>query len=565
MNEALEKILSDVEEVKQTTVDGIRAKLWKLSQIPKLSATELYRLQCDAVVEWLHERGEFYHLATHPDFDGALYFDRERKLLLRIRADAFLAWLSDTLGMNRGERGFSMVQSAVETESLTDRATAIEPALYWSGNLNSSVYLSNGPGHIAKITASGVELVDNGTDGVLFSSEAVLPPWQLVDPANPFETCSVFRDLSASAPHGKLLLALWTASLPTNQRTKPPLTVTGPVGSGKTRVLVAVFELYGLTPRVGAVTKSGEGDFWAAMDSGGLCCFDNADTRVDWLPDALAAAATAGCQEKRRLYTDSDRVILRSRSWVAVTSANPSFAADAGLSDRLLVVRLNRREGGTAEAELSDEVQAARDAGLSWICWMISAALADTSPVPEGLNQRHPDFATFAVRLGRAMGCEAEAVAALQAAEADKSLFNLENDYIGAAILETMRSGEPFDGTAAELLDRLKTADPSLEGQLSTKRLSKRMSKLWPHMEAVFEASQETGHGGALRFRLKPPQSGDFGDIETAFSEKSLRERNIDTFAKTSIESHQCHQNEDSGSYAEAENDLFRGVEADPC
>jgi hypothetical protein len=42
-----------------------------------------------------------------PDFDGALYFDRARKLLLRIRADSFVAWLADALAMNKAERDFS--------------------------------------------------------------------------------------------------------------------------------------------------------------------------------------------------------------------------------------------------------------------------------------------------------------------------------------------------------------------------------------------------------------------------------------------------------------------------
>ena len=335
---------------------------------------------------------------------------------------------------------------------------------------------------------------------------------------------------------------LWVISLPTDQRTKPPIVTTGPVGGGKTRVVVAIFELFGIPSRVAAVTKNGEGDFWAAMDRGGLACFDNADSRIEWLPDALAAAATAGCQDKRRLYTDSDRVVLRARSSIAVTSANPAFASDAGLSDRLLVVRLNRRNGETAESVLADEIAAVRDAGLSWICQVIADALLDTEPTPAGLNQRHPDFASFAVRIGRAIGRESEAVAALRAAEADKSLFNLENDSIGAVILETMRRGEAFAGTAGELLEKLKASDYTLDGTLSAKRLSKRMQKLWPHLEAILTAKQEPGHGGIIRFTLRPPRNGCFGGFETAFQEKSLRGENIESLSKTPIESHQTHQ-----------------------
>ncbi|NCD22917.1 MAG: hypothetical protein EOL90_08275 [Spartobacteria bacterium] len=542
MNETLEKMEAEMTEARNATAEGIRLELWKVSQTPKLTATERAKEYCDAVLGWLHVRGDFYHLASRPDFDGALYFDGERRLLQRIRSDAFLAWLADSLAMNRGERNFQLIQSAVETESLTERSHGIEPSAYWAAR-PGAVYLSNGPGHIVKATAESVSLVDNGTDGVLFPADAVLPTWDsATEPVNPFEACTLFREMSTTAPHGKLLFELWALSLPTNQQTKPPLCTTGVVGSGKTRAVVGLFELYGLPPRVAAVTKGGEGDFWTEADAGGLACWDNADTRIDWLPDALAAAATGGCQSKRKLYSDAERVVLRARSWVAVTSANPAFAADAGLADRLLVVRLNRREGGTAEAALSAEIAAARDAGLSWVCHTIRAALADDAPVPSGLNSRHPDFAAFAVRLGRALGREADAVAALRAAEADKSLFCIQNDTIGAAILEAMQGGTLFNGTANELLERLKANDASLEGTLSARRLGKRMSKLWPHLVAALGAKQEAGHGGSIRYTLKPPSNGGFGGFQTAFSEKSAWKDNIETFAKTPHETHQTNQ-----------------------
>ena len=487
-----------------STPEGIRVELWKISQAQKMTAAERHKAYCDAVLNWLHGRGEFYHLAARQDFNGAMFFDRERKLLLRIRADAFLAWLSDALAMNKGERPFMLIQGAVETESLTERAKGIEPAAFWASR-PGAVYLSNGPGCMARMTAAGAALVDNGTDGVLFPAEAVLPPWKLTTPANPFEACSLFREMSVAAPHGKMLFALWGTSLPTDQRTKPPLVTTGTVGSGKTRAIVGLFELYGLQPRVGTITKTGEGDFWTTVDEGGLACFDNADTRIDWLQDNLQRASTGGCQTKRRLYTDNEKSVLLARSWVAVTSANPSFAADSGLADRLLVVRLTRRAGGTAEATLADEIAAARDAGLSWICQTIWGALADTATVPVGLNSRHPDFAAFAVRLGRAMGREGDAVAALRAAEADKSLFNLENDTIGAGLLDFMRGGERFNGTAADLLEKMKAVDSSLDSHLSTKRLARRLQKLWPHLEAVLGAKQEVGHGGYTQYSLNPP------------------------------------------------------------
>ena len=521
--------------------EAIRSRLWAVAQ-EKLGATEQNRKSAEEVVEWLHGRGMFYHRADCPDFSTAMFFDQRRKLLLPVQSDGFLAWLADALGINRAERLFQFCASAVESEGLSERAQGIEPRSYWAAT-EDAFYLSSGPGRMVRVRAGDVAEVDNGTDGILFPMGDTLAPWRLTDPKDPFEACSLFADMATAAEHGKDLFALWAIAMPSDQRTKPPICLTSPVGGGKTRTVRGLYELYGLPPRVTAIQKNGETDFWVAIDAGGLACFDNADTRVDWLPDALAAAATAGNIERRKLYSNRDRVLLRPRAWVAVTSANPTFAADAGLADRMLVVRLNRRTGQTAESKLSDEIAAARDAGLSWICAILSKALADKNPVPDGLNQRHPDFAALAVRIGRAMGREAEAIAALRAAEADKGLFNLENDAVGAALLELLTAG-PFNGTAGELLEALQGIEPSFEGRLSDKRLGKRLSKLWPHLENTLSAVKERdGHTRTWRYLFKPPAGfAGFAGFGELFSEKSSTRENIETFAKTPSETPQTPQ-----------------------
>jgi len=76
-------------------------------------------------------------------------------------------------------------------------------------------------------------------------------------------------------------------------------------------------------------------------------------------------------------------------------------------------------------------------------------------------------------------------------------------------------------------------------------------------LEAVLGAKQEIGHGGGLRYSLKPPSNGDNGDFQTAFSEKSAWKVNIETFAKTSIESHQSHQTPPTMADSDADSTLF--------
>jgi hypothetical protein len=294
--------------------------------------------------------------------------------------------------------------------------------------------------------------------------------------------------------------------MPADFKSKPPVALIGGVGSGKTRGAKGVAELYGIPFRAVKVDERKESDFWPALDQGGFIVFDNVDTKNRWLPDALASAATDGCVDQRRLYTNAETVTLRAKAWVMLTSANPTFANDAGLADRLLVVRLQRRVGETKDEALSKEIAEHRDAGLSFIVHTLSRALADTTDTPPGLNARHPDFAAFAVRVGRALGREEETLRALKAAEADKSQFCLENDPIGSAVVRLVRERGTVTGTAAALNDYLKEDELSW---LTPRKLSKRLTALWPHIQAVMDARKEVAHAGALLFTLGPMKTAE--------------------------------------------------------
>ncbi len=500
-----------------TASKKLQAELFQISQ-QRLPAEQRDEQIAAAVLKYLKARGSFYHHKDIRDFEQCLYFDNAQKRLLPLTGDEFQSWLAYFAGINMSMKLFSYVHKALLVDALSGESSqGIVPERFWAARANA-FYMSNGDGHVIKITLNKVSLEDNGIDGVLFASGYTLGPWKLTKPKDPFSMCRVFSEMKLTSPHGLDLLRTWCVALVADQQTKPPLVLTGPVGSGKTKTAVAVFELLGIFPRVTKLLEDGEDGFWTSMDLGGLFCMDNADTKYKWLADALAAASTGGKHEKRKLYTDSAVVRQEAKSALIVTSANPSFGSDAGLADRVLVENMERRED-TEDTSLSREVAENRDAGLSWIAETLSKTLADDAPVEKGLNKRHPDFAILAVKIGRATGREREVILALKNAESDKSKFNIDNDGIGSSILAMVKTNGPFTGSVNDLLNALKTADPSLNSfRWNARNLAKHLSGIWPHLATVFEADKKTVHGGFLHYNFS--LRGDSGDCESGFSHK---------------------------------------------
>ena len=242
-----------------------------------------------------------------------------------------MAWLGEWICINRADPIFKFVEAQIETTALAGQGSVgIIPECYWAAG-KDAIYLSNGDGAMLRITAGKVDLVDNGTDGVLFSAGATRERWNLTDPRDPFETCALFRDATYAAAHGKDLARTVVVSMPTNPASKPPACLVGDVGSGKTKYAEGVAVLYGVPVKLNKVEEFNERDFWTSVDAGGLFTLDNCDTRTRWLADAVASAATSGSVERRMLYTDRRNFILRARAWVFLTTSNASFASDAGL------------------------------------------------------------------------------------------------------------------------------------------------------------------------------------------------------------------------------------------
>ena len=459
----------------------------------KLSSEEYRFIVSQVCIRWLKWRGAFFYNSEEKNFGRSMYFDNVEKKLLMIESDEFHSWISTNSGINRNIAMFGYLMADVHNEALqgSDSKGVVPSVLF--DRREDVIYISNGDSEMARIDRNGVSMVDNGTDGVLFVKGYSLEKWRLIDGRgdDPFTSCSMFKTITCESKHGIMLIRLWVMGLFAKLNSKPPILFTGLFQSGKTRTAQGICEMIGAKYRLTNLKmQNGDTDFWVQINQGGLVCFDNVDSRIQWFNDAIQSASTSGSREYRELYKSNTLGTYYAKSYIMLTSNRPYFATESGLSDRLIIVRLDKSRTTSDSDAITSDFKKQRDSSLTWISRTLSVALADDGDVVKGLNIRHPDFSYWCQRVGRSLGCYDETLAALKSAEGDKSLFVLQNDLCAKGIIEGLvKIGGNFDGTATELSESILSGydlpDDDLRKMFGVKVLGKVLSKYKDEFKVV--------------------------------------------------------------------------------
>lgn len=470
-------------------------------------------------VMWLQLRGRLFWNPDFKDLGGLMFYDINHNLgngrhggyLMKIQSDDFRTWYashapSKASVMKRDSPLLALVNMAAMNP---DTSSGVVPGNLWDRRGNA-IYVSCGDSMMVKVTAEGCELVANGSDDVVFMAGKTLREWNLLDGdgEDPFDGTLLFSGANYKSPHGKMLVRLWFLGLFACLRAKPALVFTGRWRSGKTRSAEGISELLGVRHRCAAIQEKGEDDFWVSVNEGGIVCFDNVDTKTNWFGDAMQLACTKGSKEKRKLYSEEIRS-FEAKSAIMLTANNPLFASESGLTDRCQICRLEALtvESGkvTSDRALSDDIEARRDAALTWAVRTVSRALRDAAPVAENINMRHPDYATFVLKCARSIGMYDEAVAAMKSAEFDKALFTLQNDRVANYVFEIVKMASPasvrvpdgmpagyWHGTSSDMLvDIRKTFGVDEHDRaVNARTVGKVMNKFFDQLSMCFTAEK---------------------------------------------------------------------------
>lgn len=481
----------------------------------KVNNAVRYSLFSSIALAWFRARGQFFADANNPNYETSLYFDSKKGILYLLRSNEFASFLATMAEVNREDKLFKYMQSLIDDFALDDEQTPrVVPSKQWDRK-GDVIYISNGDSRVCRISADKIEYVQNGTDGVVFVRGETFEPWQMVDGPgeDPFASSMLFRLAALEKDSDRMNCRLWWLNLFACHSNKPILLVTGPRGCGKTRLLQGMKQFLGM--RTSGLpddtvtnidpTDKGIDAFWPVVDKGRFEIFDNFDAKIKWAEDSFQVAATNGSMKRRELYKTRGIAVFYANSYIGVTSNNPIFTTEGGgLPDRIVTARIGEGRKVSVGAELKMDIDANRNKYLTWLVRILSKALADTQPVDENINRRHPDFGIFSIRCARAFGDEEGATLAMRQAEIDKAILPLTNDTIAKEIVKTLLTQETpgnWRFTASEMSDAIikrfgeDESDDNTRKIYGARRIGKAINKLVREFSVIFKWSSDLYEG----------------------------------------------------------------------
>lgn len=268
----------------------------------------------------------------------------------------------------------------------------------------------------------------------------------------------------------------------------PILLLGGQQGTGKT---TATKKLIGVVDPSPAPVRSHPRDVetWAITAAGSwVVAVDNVSTIPDWWSDSLCKAVTGDGWLRRKLYTDGDLAVLSFRRVIILNSIDPG-ALRGDLGDRVLLVDLHPITDLQRRSE-SDIDRAYGDAQpriFGALLDLLSKVLAELPKVELVRLPRMADFGRLLAAMDRVLGDDSDGPALdIYLGQRERVAETVvESDPVALAIQKIIEDTGGWEGTMAELLEKITPEKPPREWPKGPRALTGRIKRLAPALEQV--------------------------------------------------------------------------------
>lgn len=447
---------------KQKSIENISAEINIIRLAEKMPAFEKRQKISSLIINHLQKIGTFYRTLT--DY---YFFNNKTKQLLNIESDEFNALLNRCSSLNPTEIEFRFVKEEIKALIVSEnRLVEIHRFAYYN-KASFCLYIYNNAQQIYKLNGHSIELVDNGTDEVLFFDDNYADPINIKrnpNNENLVETLVVNRvnfshgnGISLSPDEQRILLKiyLYTPFFQSIIQSRPILAFIGPKGSGKSHLCRSIGKvLIGAKFDVNPIST--DEAYYTVVTNNTLAAFDNVDGKISWLNDALAITATGGYLEKRELYTTNRNVKFKLEAIIMINSRNPHFKRD-DVADRLIILKLDRFEHFESGERLIRDLVDHRDQIWNELLHNLNRIVKIFRDNHTRLSTpfRMAEWAEIGLKIAKCFGQDEMFLTILKKMSLTQSHFTLEDDVLWEGLQKWIPKNRGREVTASALYHEL--------------------------------------------------------------------------------------------------------------
>lgn len=391
------------EPIEVTDIAGLEPEVRRL-RLGKGKPFIIRQRVAKVVSDLLYKLGKF----IHGDDGHRFYFYDAGHILLDLDSEEFAEFLAAHSGIVQTEKElFDYVVACLRNKTSGLRPTKVG-ALSHFDRLSGAFYMANGPAGMLKRWRGGEWRTTHNGDGFIFSTSSKAEGFTPDFTANGaaldrlFDLASLHHKGGAalSVNDQKILFRTWFFFNLYGYETRMILVAKGEKGSGKTSACQNVcLVLHGRHFEVVLMQDDRKiEDVIISLCNRESVVFDNVDTRIKGLENALAVYSTGGVLGEHRTLYHNNRPFIQSRKTklLFLTSRDPRFNRD-DVAERSVPLSFAACESGVfEETRLKELILAWRHVIMGDILSEI-ARIADklehvTAPL---LGTRMADFASF--------------------------------------------------------------------------------------------------------------------------------------------------------------------------
>lgn len=374
---------------------------------------------------------------------------------------------------------------------LMGEASELEPCPVWlrAGRDKDTIIIDMGTatGQCITITADGWSIQTDSP--VMFRRSELTHP--LVHPARS-GTLDGIRDLVNLAEDDFRLTIAWVVAAYFTGIPHPILLVQGEQGTAKSSLIRTLLSLIDPQPAAERTPPRDQREWAIFARASWAFSFDNITDIPAWLSNALCKGVTGDAVLQRVLHSDEDIGVYSFQRVIALTTIAIRHEIAGDLTDRMLLIEPDVITRRRTEAEIRHARDAALPAALAAVLDLVSGVLRELPGADVADAPRMADFARVLAALDAVTGWDT--LASYRAKVAALAVSLIEGNTFAYAIYKLATSPSPggldpapWEGTAAQLLDRLRqicadTRMPAADLPEDVRAVGKRVREIAPSL-----------------------------------------------------------------------------------